>query len=139
MTKRDLVEDAVTGFNRRDLDTYMQLYHDELVAHGYAPNPVDLEGLRAFYAGLLASFPDATIRIEDTAEQGSTLAIRFTFEGTHEAEFMGVPPTGRSVSVPGQTFMSFDGDRVRERWNNVDLMALMEQIGAVQTGAPATG
>jgi predicted ester cyclase len=63
------------------------------------------------------------------------LTIRFTMSGRHVGEFMGVPPTGRDVALPGITILRFSGDRVVERFSQADMLGLLVQLGAVP--APA--
>ena len=36
--------------------------------------------------------------IDDVIAEGDRVVIRQTWTGTHKGEFMGVPPTGKSVS-----------------------------------------
>jgi predicted ester cyclase len=51
---------------------------------------------QAFYAG----FPDVRHVIEDTVADADTVAVRFTLHGTHRGDFMGIPPTGKTIAVP---------------------------------------
>jgi len=46
--------------------------------------------------------------------------IRFTLGGSHVGEFMGVPPTGTEIELPGITILRFDGDKVIERSSQAD-------------------
>jgi predicted ester cyclase len=55
--------------------------------------------------------------------------------GRHLGEFMGVPPTGKLIALPGITVLHFDGERVIERFSQADMLGLLVQIGAVP--APA--
>jgi predicted ester cyclase len=51
---------------------------------------------------------------------------------------MGVPPTGKRVEVQLIDIMRFDdAGLVREHWGVVDMLSLMQQIGAVPAGPPA--
>jgi predicted ester cyclase len=61
--------------------------------------------------------------------------VRFTMSARHVGEFMGVPPTGRDIALPGITTLRFDGDRCVERHTQTDMLGLMVQLGAVP--APA--
>jgi predicted ester cyclase len=48
---------------------------------------------------------------------------------------MGVPPTGRSISVGVIDILRIAGDKVVEHWGQMDSMAMMQQLGAL----PAPG
>jgi predicted ester cyclase len=56
---------------------------------------------------------------------------RFEMRGTHEGEFMGIAPTGRTVSFDGIAIdVMRDGVRV-EGWAEIDRLGLLRQLGAV--------
>ena len=50
-------------------------------------------------------------------------------------EFMGVPATGTTITLPGITILHFHGDKVAERFSQADMLGLLMQIGAIP--APA--
>jgi predicted ester cyclase len=51
--------------------------------------------------------------------------------GTHQGEFMGVPPSGRRIEVSGMSMDRISGSRIVEHWNNWEALEMMEQIGAI--------
>ena len=136
MSASSALQRAVDAFNARDLDTYMELYAQDVRPHGYPPNVTDRASLRAFYAGFLDAFPDLVLTVHEVLVDGEALAGRFSVAGTHEGELMGVAGTGRSVDVSGITIMHFRGDEVVERWNQLDDVGLLTQLG-VMPAAPA--
>jgi predicted ester cyclase len=74
-----------------------------LCAPGYTAringNSVDLDGHTQFAAAFYAAFPDLNHIIEDTVADDDKVAVRVRLEGTHRGEFMGVPPTGKHVTL----------------------------------------
>ena len=44
---------------------------------------------------------------------------------------MGIPPTGRSVAYDEMFVVRFSGDRVAETWGVVDVLAQVQQLGAI--------
>ena len=83
-----------------------------------------------------AAFPDARMTIHDLIVDADTVAWRWTFEGTHEGEFAGVPATGRFVSYDGVSIERVRGGKIAEHWDFPDLMAALSQLGALP---PASG
>jgi hypothetical protein len=52
--------------------------------------------------------------------------------GTHQGEFFGVPASGKAVEWQDADIWRFSADgKVVEYWNYVDMLALMQQMGAV--------
>jgi predicted ester cyclase len=57
------------------------------------------------------------------------VTTRKTFRGTHRGEFLGIAPTGRSISFDAIDVVRIADGRIAEHWNVVDLMGLLQQIG----------
>lgn len=126
---------AIEQFNAHDLDAYMELYADDVELHGYPPGVEGKEGARSFYAQFHTAFPDTHLQLFETLEDGDLVATRYVVGGTHEREIMGVPPTGRRVEVGGMTIMRFRDGKIVDRWQAMDMLGLLTQLGAVP--APA--
>ena len=128
------IERAVAAFNNpSERERYFDLYASNVVLHGFPPGlPAGSAGVKAFFNGFWQAFPDARLRGEDVvAGEGDRVAIRYTIEGTHKGPFAGVAPTGKSVTVTGQTILRFADGKCAERWNAVDMLGLLQQLGAV--------
>ena len=63
------------------------------------------------------------------------MASRWTLTGTHRAEFQGVPPSGKPVTMAGIEFNRIAGGKIAEHWAQFDLLAVMQQIGAIPASA----
>ena len=126
---------AVDAWNAGAHDRYLALYDPSIVHPGLGPEPFDEKANRGFYEAIWAAFPGAQLEIDDTLADGDTLALRFHLAGEHKGEFMGVPPTGRSFVLNGETILAFGDGRVIERWTTGDLLGLLTQLGAI----PAPG
>jgi predicted ester cyclase len=66
------------------------------------------EGATRFYTGLLGGFPDIDFQLTDIVigPQGVCEEARVT--GTHEAEWLGIPPTGERLSWKVAIFFPWD-------------------------------
>jgi len=90
-----------------------------------------LEAIKEVWATLHRAFPDLTVTIEDLIEEGDKLVARNTVTGTHQGEYMGVPPTGRSVKYNEIFVFRFANGRIAETWGVVDVLSQMKQLGLV--------
>ncbi|HEX8208338.1 MAG TPA: ester cyclase [Solirubrobacteraceae bacterium] len=122
---------AVERVNAGDLDGYMELYAADVQVHGYPPGIDSFETLRAFYAGFFAGLSDVRLELHEIVSEGDLVAARYVLSGTHTGELMGVPATGRAVSIDGQSFFRFSGDEVVVRWQSMDALGLLTQLGAL--------
>ena len=99
--------------------------------------PRDREGVKQLTTMLRNAFPDFKARIDDIVAEGDKVVIRQTWSGTHKGEFMGVPPTGKSVSFGVIDIIRIAGGKGVEHWGQMDSMGLMQQLGAIPAGPPA--
>ena len=96
------------------------------------PLPIDATGaeaLKQVWATLLRAFPDLHVTVEDLIAEGDKVVIRNTVAGTHQGEYMGRPPTGRSVTYNEIFIFRFAGGRIAETWGVVDVLSQMRQLG----------
>jgi steroid delta-isomerase-like uncharacterized protein len=112
---------------------------DEIVAPDAVirtPLPIDATGaelLKQVWAMLFRVYPDIHLTVEDVIAEGDKVVARNTVTGTHRGEFMGVGPTGKSVTYSEIFIFRFADGRVVETWGVVDVYAQMKQIGVLPT------
>src|SRR5437762_9643977 len=90
-------------FNKKDLHGLMALYSDHCVnAQPHLPQP--LKGKKATeedLGGFLKAFPDGHMDATSLMTSGDTMAMEWTFTGTHKGPFIGpggtIEPTGKRV------------------------------------------
>jgi steroid delta-isomerase-like uncharacterized protein len=93
------------------------------------------EAVKQFLKMFLTAFPDLSLTIEDLIGEGDCVSIRYTNRGTHQAPFMGMAPTGKSITVTGLEFLHLANGKVIEEWINEDFL---EQLGVVAAPAQAS-
>jgi steroid delta-isomerase-like uncharacterized protein len=109
---------------------------DELMAldaeiHMPTGEVVDPDGLKSFAGTFRESFPDWHSTFEELIAEGERVAERWTGRGTHRGELQGIPPTGKRVEVPGSVFYRIVGGKIVEFRGQLDMMGLMQQLGAM--------
>jgi len=88
-----------------------ELYTADYVVHdpgspGLPPGP---EGVKLFVRGLLTTFPDARITVEDQIAEGDKVTTRFTMRGTDAS-------TGKPVTMQVLCLSRFVGGKIAEEW-----------------------
>ena len=122
-----------------DIEGFGDLLADDFIEHeetpGLAPNK---DGVLEFFRMQLAAFPDMRMEPQDILVSGDKVVARLRATGTHEGEFMGMPPTGRRFDVQLIDIARFGDDGLaREHWGVFDELAMMQQLGAVPEGPPS--
>jgi steroid delta-isomerase-like uncharacterized protein len=93
------------------------------------PKPMSLNEAIESLKPIFEAFPDAVWSIEDLIAAGDKVIVRFVLRGTHEGEFMGIPPTGKKVEVGGMAIMRIENGKIVEVWEDADVLGWMMQLG----------
>jgi steroid delta-isomerase-like uncharacterized protein len=108
------------------------LVSSDAVVH--SPIPSEATGrqlLKDVWARLLHAYPDLRITVHDLLADEDKGACRQSVTATHLGEYMGVPPTGRSVTYDEMFVLRFVDGRIAETWGVVDVLSQMRQLGAI--------
>lgn len=129
------------AMNSRDADLIAKTI-DEVAAPDVVirtPLPLDVTGaeaLKQVWRVLLRAYPDLHVEVEDLLEDGDKVVCRNTVTGTHQGEYLGVPPTGKTVRYHEIFIFRFAHGRIAETWGVVDLVAQLRQLGLLPSGLP---
>ena len=63
--------------------------------------------------------------------EGDIIAERVTVRGTHKGDFMGIPPTGKQMTIAAIYIVRFANGKGIEVWANSDDLGAMHQPGVV--------
>jgi steroid delta-isomerase-like uncharacterized protein len=88
--------------------------------------------LREHVAGWLAAFPDMTAEVEASVAAGDRVVSWVAMRGTHAGPWLGVPPTGRRVTVRTVVMHRVAGGRIVEDWVVTESLGLFQQLGVVE-------
>jgi len=132
------IQDAVNTGDVEVISTTI----DELVAPDvliHMPLPVEAAGPQQFkqvWAMLLRGLPDLHLTIEDLIAEGDKVVMRASVTGTHQGEYMGLQPTGKSIKYNEIFIWRLAGGRITEMWGVVDIFSQMKQLGAIPAQRP---
>lgn len=110
-------------------DLIAEHYHDHDPAN--EQDTLGLDNMRREIEMWRRAF-DFTFTIEDQITQVDRVCTRWSWNGIQKDEFMGLPNTGRRVSMTGTTVFRFDRDgKILEGWWQYDRLGLLGQLGAL--------
>jgi steroid delta-isomerase-like uncharacterized protein len=138
-SNKQLVERFVEeAFNNGNLDVVDEVYAERFESHGpFAGGTQGREDVKGFVATYRNAFPNGQTVVEGQVEEGDGVAYRWTFRGTHNGELMGIPPTGKDVTISGITMIRAENGRIVAQWNCFDVMGMLQQLGAAPDLAAA--
>jgi steroid delta-isomerase-like uncharacterized protein len=68
---------------------------------------------------------------------GDKVVTRWVGTGTHNAEVMGIPPTGRDIRVDAMTIHRIQDGMIIEHTGVWDALTFLQQLGVVKAPAAA--
>ena len=134
-----VVRQYIEAFNRQDTERLGQLVSSTNQSFQFSGmrSSMDRNRTKQFFAVFWGAFPDISAKIEEIVAEGDKVAIRVINTGTHKGEFQGIPPTGKKVSFGGRDFLTLRDGKIVEQRAGVDMMELMQQIGAIPASSTA--
>ncbi len=126
---QEMYDSMVPG---KDVDAMIDRFMaEDFVEHEAIPGMDNTrETPRQLFKMMLAAFPDFRATIHDMLQDGDKVAVRATFSGTQQGEFMGVPASGNGVEWAVIDILQFRDDKVVAHWGVMDLAGAMAQMGA---------
>lgn len=125
---RRLIDEAQAQGNLAVVD---ELLADDFVDYTPFPGvPPTRDGVKMLFGYLRSVFPDLQVRVHEQIAEGEKVVTRKTFEGTHQAEFMGVASTGRPVSFEVIDILTVRDGRIAEHRVIFDQLGIREQLTA---------
>ena len=120
-------------WNKGEMAVADEVIADNVIDHDQSPDtrvsgPASLKELATWVRSV---FPDFHFTVEDMIAEGDRVAVRWTMGGTHCAEFMGAPATGKRVVGRGMHFFRMAEGKIVEIWVNGDDLGMMQQIGSL--------
>jgi steroid delta-isomerase-like uncharacterized protein len=123
-------------WNNGNLDAVDDIMTGNFVDHAAPPGfPSGPEGAKQVFTMYRSAFPDFRLNVWDLIAEGDKVVARWSTQGTHQGELMGIPPTGKRVEVTGIDIFRFAEGKIAEHWAEFDMLGLMQQLGVI----PAPG
>jgi steroid delta-isomerase-like uncharacterized protein len=132
---RRLVEEAQ---GRGHLHVVDELISPDFVDHSAWPGiPANREGVKQIFGMFHAALADLHVVIHDQLAEADRVATRKTLRGTHQGDFLGVPPTGKVIAIEVIDILRLKDGQITDHWNLVDQHGLLQQLGLAPVPAEA--
>jgi steroid delta-isomerase-like uncharacterized protein len=116
-------------WNKGNLALADELFHPEHTSPSAPMLPPGPAGTKMIATMFRTAFPDFHMEITHMAAEDDRVAARFVETGTHQAEFFGIPPTGKTVKFSEMGILRIADGQIVESWYDVDMLGLMGQLG----------
>jgi len=113
---------------------------DMVVAPDYLEHSEGSQGVEPFRQQITvfrAAFPDLHVTIDELLIDGDRFASRTTVTGTHTGDLMGMPATGRRISVEAVDIGRIENGQAKERWGGLNMYSMLTQLGVIPAPQPS--
>jgi steroid delta-isomerase-like uncharacterized protein len=135
-----IVKTYIDTFNRQDLDAWLTTFApDGTYSDPTTTQPLSGQALKDHIGGAFAAFPDATFETVAVHAITEDLAVwRWVMRGTNTGSYRGLPPTRRSLILPGCEFIEVRASKVQRVEGYFDRLSMLEQLGLIPTPGQAS-
>ena len=130
----DLLARRAEAWSRLDVNGLVADYADDAVVESPVAGGAThgREQIKQVFQTYFSAFPNIRMEQTEVLVDGSRAAVVATFSGTDSGGFMGMPPTGRNVTIPVVFLYEFkDGKIVRDR-RVYDFTGVLVQVGTIK-------
>jgi predicted ester cyclase len=99
-----------------------EVFASDYVLHAGGKDHKGPQFVRRFVRQLRSAIPNVrVVEVEFLIQAGATVAWQRTLSGTHKADMLGIPPSGRKVEWRDMVVTRFDGEMIAEEWGISEL------------------
>jgi len=130
----DVLERRADAWRRLDAETLVADYVEDAVIESPLAGGTTQgrDQIRQVFQTYFVAFPDLGMEVDEVLVDDQRAAVMATFTGTDRGGFMGMPATGRRVTIPVVFLYEFkDGKIVRDR-RVYDFTGMLVQVGTLK-------
>lgn len=119
------------GPSKGNLNIANELLSPDFTLHVPLPASPGIKGINEVITACREAFENLNVTIEDMTAEGNKVAARFIARGIHKGNFMGLPATGKPITMTGIEIFRIEDGKIAELWGEANLLGLMQQLGII--------
>ena len=129
-------EEVVEAYNNGDWERFRASHAPDVVYEevGTGQRAEGMDEYMQLLEGWQQAIPDGAATIRRTVQSGDTVVMELVWKGTQTGDLQTpggtVPASGRQIEVEATMWSDFEGDQVRKTRHYLDIMTLLQQLGA---------
>jgi steroid delta-isomerase-like uncharacterized protein len=127
---KELVRSFIAALDKNDFSRLKELVSDDSSFEAPAlAEPLGSEQSISLAKAHYSSFPDWEHKLENIVAEDDIVMVKLNQNGTHKAEYDGIPATDKKVTMPGVYFFVISSGKVKKFWAIEDFLGFMQQLG----------
>jgi predicted ester cyclase len=124
--------------NTGDIEAMDRVVAEGIIDHNNAPDsPQGIDVYKEHLRAVLHTYSAFHLTIEDQFEDGEYVITRVTASGVHQSEWLGLPPSGATVTMTGINIDRVRDGKIVEHWGEANTLGALFQMGAKISPASA--
>jgi steroid delta-isomerase-like uncharacterized protein len=120
-----------------NLDELPEIVHSRIKGFDGEDKVAGLAKVKAYFAGMRAGLTRVRYTSQIVTCDGEWVAVCGKLSATHSGTMMGMPASGRKISIPGAGFFRVTGGKIAEVRSFWDLAAFLKQTALPPESAGA--
>ncbi len=127
---KEIAKVLFTAIDAGDFDRLNELFADDFAVDAPSlPEPLRKDMLFQLIKTHYTAFPDWIHVIEDVIADGDKVAVKLPQNGTHKAEYEGIPATGVKATLPAMHLFTVIDGKIIDWFALEDYLGLYMQLG----------
>ena len=114
-------------WNQRDHSAIDEVVRADFVQHGRGLK-TGRDGIHMYYRMMESAFSNIAVSIDDIFGENDKVVHRWTLTAIHSGPFMGMPASGKAITLTGITILKLEDGLITENWYEQDMTGLIQQI-----------
>jgi predicted ester cyclase len=111
-----------------NLQTFYDLIDPSVINHTAPPGASKgAEGMSAMILALRKALPDLTVELQQQVAENDLVVTRKAFHGTHQGALLGIPGSGKKITIPVTDIIRLRNGKYVEHWGIRDLTDLIQK------------
>jgi steroid delta-isomerase-like uncharacterized protein len=125
---KKIAHDFYESYNEYDMQkSFDRFIAANLVNHTMGGS-LDREKWLNFDKAFVAACPELRLTLKDQIGEGDKVVTHWIMEGTHTADFMGMPASGNSIVLEGISIDKIEEGKIKEHFAMADFTLFMQQF-----------
>lgn len=117
-------------WNKQNIAAFEKYYAADFIVH-FADGDMNVEQYKGLCQAYFAAFPDLHVTTDDLLAEGDKVVKVWTVNCTNKGDFMGIPATGKPISIKGIEVFRIANGKIAELWASMDNLGMMQQLGVI--------
>lgn len=126
-----VVDSYLQVVNQRDTSLFPLVFHDDYLLVSTAGTFVGLPATQGVMSAVYTAMPDVEYTLDEVLIDGDKATVRYTYTGTHLGDFLGIPPTGNTITCSGLEIDRIEDGKLVETQNFTNYYCLLAGMGAL--------